>query len=278
VPPDHGSPKAPRTVRLKLPTGWTVLPVGSYQLGRSHSCHFVLDGAKVSRLHARLDVEADRVWLEDLGSSNGSYVNGQRVTKSRHALSDGDIMVIGDFELTLSIGEKPEEREVPSMRATLVDAEPRVLNELESTSTTRAAALDLLGSVAERAIAVGDATRAENILRAGLQDLLDGARKKENLDAQVRNEAARLALSLARAIPSASWIDYAIELLTCTNALPNEVLSLDLERSVSDVNGADVRKLMRYAEIVQAMPSSIEKVRTLHRFEAMIEVARGKRR
>jgi FHA domain len=275
---DRGSPKAPRTVRLRLPTGWTVLPVGDYEIGRSHSCHVMLDGSKVSRLHARLRVESERVWLEDLGSSNGCYVNGQRVSGSKHPLSDGDVMVIGDFELALSLGSNVEDqREAPSLRPTLVDAEPGVLEELEPSSTSKSAALDLLGSVAERAIAVGDAVRAESILRNGLSDVLVGARAGENIDPNLRHDAIRLSLALARALPAASWFEYALDLLSVLGVLPTEMQALDLEQSVSAVPSVDARKLAAYASVVHKLPSSIEKMRTLHRLEAMTQVARGNR-
>ena len=48
----------------------------------------------VSRHHARIDVDGPHVWIEDLGSKNGTFVNGQRIRK-RIALKEGDQIVFG---------------------------------------------------------------------------------------------------------------------------------------------------------------------------------------
>jgi ABC transport system ATP-binding/permease protein len=60
---------------------------------------FVLDHPHVSRRHARLSVDDGRVHLRDLGSANGTFVNGQRLTRLI-ALKKGDRIDIGPFSLT----------------------------------------------------------------------------------------------------------------------------------------------------------------------------------
>jgi ABC transport system ATP-binding/permease protein len=57
-----------------------------------------LDHPHVSRLHASLAVDGDRVILADLGSSNGTYVNGHRLARPT-PLSPGDRLDIGPFSL-----------------------------------------------------------------------------------------------------------------------------------------------------------------------------------
>ena len=57
-----------------------------------------LDHPHVSRLHASLAVDGGRVVLADLGSSNGTFVNGQRLTQPT-ALKPGDRIDIGPFSL-----------------------------------------------------------------------------------------------------------------------------------------------------------------------------------
>ena len=63
-------------------------------IGRDPGNDLVLDSPIVSRRHAELTVRDDAVWLRDLGSANGTAVNGQLV--SEWALNDGDIIRIGD--------------------------------------------------------------------------------------------------------------------------------------------------------------------------------------
>ena len=64
-----------------------------YVVGRSSEVDLVLADDAVSRKHARFYFERGRVWLRDLGSRNGTAVNGQRVL--RHCLRSGDRIAIG---------------------------------------------------------------------------------------------------------------------------------------------------------------------------------------
>ena len=59
---------------------------------------YLLDHPHVSRLHASLVVDGGRVVLADLGSSNGTYVNGRRLTRPT-TLKPGDRIDIGPFSL-----------------------------------------------------------------------------------------------------------------------------------------------------------------------------------
>ena len=57
----------------------TVSP-GEYVLGRSPECELPFDVELVSRKHAQLQIEYDQIYIQDLGSSNGTFVNGQPIT------------------------------------------------------------------------------------------------------------------------------------------------------------------------------------------------------
>jgi ABC-type multidrug transport system ATPase subunit/pSer/pThr/pTyr-binding forkhead associated (FHA) protein len=68
-------------------------------IGREQGkARFLLQHPLVSRLHASLAVDGDRVVLTDLGSANGTYVNGHRLTRSA-LLQRGDRIDIGPFSL-----------------------------------------------------------------------------------------------------------------------------------------------------------------------------------
>ncbi|MDF1814747.1 MAG: adenylate/guanylate cyclase domain-containing protein [Verrucomicrobiales bacterium] len=66
-------------------------------LGRSNECNVLVDDPKVSRRHAMIRQQDDGFWMFDLGSFNGSYLNGSRVTAAK-LLKDGDILDIADHE------------------------------------------------------------------------------------------------------------------------------------------------------------------------------------
>jgi hypothetical protein len=56
----------------------------------------------VSRLHAVIKREADRVLLMDLGSSNGTYVNGKRLNPNvEHMLGNGDVVALGKLKIQI---------------------------------------------------------------------------------------------------------------------------------------------------------------------------------
>lgn len=68
----------------------------SVLIGRDQTCHIRLTDSAVSRMHCRLELNPTQTVLTDLGSSWGTEVNGQRIT--RHLLRQGDRIRLGDTE------------------------------------------------------------------------------------------------------------------------------------------------------------------------------------
>lgn len=66
-------------------------------IGRRPYNDIVIDNLAVSGEHAVLQMEADEVYVEDLNSTNGTYVNGKTVSKQR--LHDGDMVEVGKYKL-----------------------------------------------------------------------------------------------------------------------------------------------------------------------------------
>jgi pSer/pThr/pTyr-binding forkhead associated (FHA) protein len=64
-------------------------------IGRDISNDFVINDAEISRKHAKLSLEGDRYTIEDLNSTNGTYVDGQRLI-GPHVLAIGEIIMFGD--------------------------------------------------------------------------------------------------------------------------------------------------------------------------------------
>ena len=61
---------------------------GNHVFGRDAACDFTVSSTAVSRLHARLDVRDGQLTVTDLGSANGTFVNGERVQKRALAVGD----------------------------------------------------------------------------------------------------------------------------------------------------------------------------------------------
>lgn len=85
------------------------VPITSARLvvGRDNDCQIRIPVADVSRRHCELLVGDDRLALRDLGSSNGSFVNGERVTESQ--LSAGDVLGVGPCLFVVRLNGSPED-------------------------------------------------------------------------------------------------------------------------------------------------------------------------
>lgn len=95
------APTAPK-LELEFKGAKRTLKDGALRIGRAPDCDIVIDDdAQVSRYHAEVRVAADQAVVRDLGSSNGTRVNGEKVAGER-PLQDGDRIGIGGQELVFS--------------------------------------------------------------------------------------------------------------------------------------------------------------------------------
>ena len=76
-----------------------LLDSAALEVGRGSQNHLELmeDGFASAR-HARFQPRRDGVWVEDVGSTNGTFVNGKRLTRPRK-LASGDVIRIGETDL-----------------------------------------------------------------------------------------------------------------------------------------------------------------------------------
>ncbi len=79
-----------------------VLGEGETLVGRSDDAEIFLGDVTVSRHHARFTVDGGGLVVEDLGSTNGTYVNLQR--RDRAELQPGDEVIIGKYHLVVTVG------------------------------------------------------------------------------------------------------------------------------------------------------------------------------
>jgi hypothetical protein len=72
------------------------LPPGIHQVGRSPGAHFQINHPSVSGLHCQIAVEPDGATITDLGSTNGTWIDGQRI--SQKALPPGQRLRLGEVD------------------------------------------------------------------------------------------------------------------------------------------------------------------------------------
>jgi pSer/pThr/pTyr-binding forkhead associated (FHA) protein len=92
-------------ITLETPQVRFAVDVCWVRIGRDPSNQIVLnDDRYTSRYHAWITYEAGKFWLEDLGSTNGTLLNGELVEK-REQLRSGDKIKIGETEMTFVLLE-----------------------------------------------------------------------------------------------------------------------------------------------------------------------------
>ncbi|NTX14320.1 FHA domain-containing protein [Myxococcus sp. CA051A] len=90
------------TLVVRLPDGTEneYEVAGELKLGRQQGCEVLLTEGGVSRTHARVFSEAGTVFIEDLGSANGTFVDGERIAEPT-ALTPQSEVILGDYTLSL---------------------------------------------------------------------------------------------------------------------------------------------------------------------------------
>jgi pSer/pThr/pTyr-binding forkhead associated (FHA) protein len=100
-----------------------VIPLAGpkFKIGRGETCHLRPNSEQVSREHAEFTIESGAVIVRDLGSRNGTLVNGKALTTEACKLKDRDLVQVGPLTFAVSIHDAPRAAAKP---ATLPTASP----------------------------------------------------------------------------------------------------------------------------------------------------------
>ena len=101
------------SVRLKIePSGepplFLELGHGSFLIGRGDDCEVLIDHDDISRRHALLSIGADGLYVEDLGSVNGTYVD-DRLADSETRFGEGQTITLGADAIRIEIADAQDE-------------------------------------------------------------------------------------------------------------------------------------------------------------------------
>lgn len=88
----------------EFPFTFRILPGNIKTVGRATRADFIVDAPLVSRVHCRLTAGAAELEVFDLDSTNGTFVNGERI--DRALLKIGDRLGVGRVELTIEKSAK----------------------------------------------------------------------------------------------------------------------------------------------------------------------------
>jgi predicted component of type VI protein secretion system len=249
---------------------------GEFVIGRNASCQLSLDDALVSRRHAIFRVGCGEVSVEDLGSRNGVLVNGKKIA-GRVPVAPGDKVLIGSQELTLlQVSDddgSPPASAPATKRLTTLDLAPADLASPDAgdddsdiaTMTAKPAdppaddvsfvrrmdGFRVLGSIAEKALAMGRAEEAERVLAASLAEVAETGRLGKKIPPPLAEQATRFAAKLATATAKGSWVDYVVDVyMTLQRPAPAVVVD-ELYAAFRKVAGVDVGRVKAYVEMLR---------------------------
>ena len=160
-----------RLVLLKKNGGPEIYPLDALPLtiGREPTNAIVLKDNSVSRMHARIDLAEGKVVIADLGSSNGIFVNGAKVTT--FDLTDGDALEIGNFMFSVEKDEAADAAPAADLTTHTMSPDEIAAATQDPVRTTPASSVaDVLGFFHQAGRILESAFVLDDILR-GILDL-----------------------------------------------------------------------------------------------------------
>lgn len=88
---------------------------GKLLIGREVDCHLRPESPLVSRHHCVLLLDDYTLRVRDLGSTNGTFVNGRRVGVAEMVLLQGDTVTVGDIAFQVDLNSQPAEVAAPAL-------------------------------------------------------------------------------------------------------------------------------------------------------------------
>ena len=121
-----------RTMKPILEFGDGTASMGFYEIvdaeiaiGRSQKCHVVLEDKRSSRKHAIITLKGGKYLLKDLGSANGTLLNGEKADEQE--LHSGDVIRIGDTQFTFKMVQSDYEQKKAEFFQVPQEPEPAVM-------------------------------------------------------------------------------------------------------------------------------------------------------
>ena len=240
-------------------------------IGRSPECHVTVEDPLISRQHARILISGDSAQIMDLGSRNGTHVNGERI-EGAYLLEDRDRIRLGTQELLFYVAQRGS-REAKTTGFLAVCAACNVpypdtatecphcgapaTGEDETFSgfavePQRSWTYQLLGEVVDRALEAGRLEEAARMFRRVAREVEIRLDQGDRLEPAQLEIVAGYAISLAQAANDPSWISWALDLYVRHSLIVSETLArrmVEIERfpalpaSRGYVQWAEQRKL-----------------------------------
>jgi hypothetical protein len=246
-------------------------------IGRAADCDIMLPSELVSRRHARVVLDAESAVAEDLGSRNGTFVNGEQLDRPRR-IAPGDRVQLGGevLELVSFLATDPcHARDTIRTPITPPGSgkRPCVSFDPIEERTREASAFVLLGGLLDKLLAMGRGEEAERLMSSHLERVMcEVELGKTPESARVASEYA---VRLAEATGKARWVDYVVRLhLMLARPLPVPQIDV-LHAVVRRTRGIDIIQLREYVGVLKARAAELGPAErfALRRIEGLADVA-----
>jgi pSer/pThr/pTyr-binding forkhead associated (FHA) protein len=109
------------THSVQVDDGLKYLVIKELSIGRSDTCDIKIDDKKISRMHAKFEIVDMELTITDLNSSNGTFVNGERINETTR-LKNNDVVKVESHELKIIIGANIPEKVEDDDKTRVVDS------------------------------------------------------------------------------------------------------------------------------------------------------------
>jgi len=261
----HGPPSHPTRGVITtgaVPAGFVLrfegceiaLPPGAFSIGRGTDSDLVLDDDTVSRHHAVLRVRGNEVHCEDVGSRNGTRVDGKRISGHARIAHAGQITVgpyvfVVEARIGASDGLTRTTRPPPGdTRASAA----RDRNEVETSVGTTERTLDALAGRVQAELKKGDLQGAAIVLGNLFLCLTEAATSGLKVGESRVASAAALAFTLAGVTQNAEWIEHILELHGALGLVISAAQLDQLRRALPELPTLSRPALRLYVELLRA--------------------------
>ena len=162
-------------------------------IGRGADADIVLRNNNVSRKHAQITVQGDRCQVRDMGSTNGTYVNGARVLGDGLWLQDGDLLELAQGQIVLRFQQRERDEIVSAATQVTATAPPP---QVSPEGTVTILFNDIVGSTA-MAERLGD-QRWQEVLHVHNEIIREKIAAQQGFEVKSQGDGFMIAFSSAR--------------------------------------------------------------------------------
>lgn len=219
-------------------------------LGRGVGTDIQLPGPLVSRRHAELRETEAGLIVSDLGSRNGVFINGYPINEST-LLANGDRLTLGEHTFVL-VELRPDS---PSEKQATTESSRRPVSGVSNDpppALRRGEVLERLGSVVDKALALGQVQAAEHAIGTHLVATLTDATRGRGVAPEVARSTAQYAVKLGAATGKGAWLDFAFRLYSALDeTIPLPIVD-EMYTVIGRVRGLDREILQNYVQSLHA--------------------------